>query len=571
MIQSSHLRSLERAALLPVLFLVTACQVATGVAPRGTSPAITSADTRSRIFIVADDSMQGRRAGAVGNYMMTSYIEREVSQLGLEPAGENGTYFQIVLMVNRSVDSVRTSMAVGDRTLMLFSDFAPLRPNMTERYGASLADRDYETVYGGRAGDTTVSIPASVVEGKIVVLDAPLDSVGRPTGTWGTPGALSVSRFPTAAGIAIASLDLVTRVPAAGLRGTTTAVSERDGAAPRPMGFLITAAVAREIMRASSPLRPGAAGGRIRASAAFIDNPLQSPARNVIAVRRGSDPQLRNEYVVIGAHSDHVGISATPVDHDSLRSYNRVMRPEGAQRRGAQPTAPTAAQWSRIRASRDSLRRLGPVRLDSINTGADDDGSGSVALLEIAESLAAGVATKRSIIFIWHTAEENGLLGSAYFTAYPTVQRESIVAALNMDMVGRGSTEDVAGGGQRYLQVIGARRLSSTLGTVLDSVNTARRGPFDIDYSWDAPGHPMSRYCRSDHYMYARRGIPIAYFSRGYHPDYHLVTDEPQYINYDGLARVAEFVRDVAVALADRNDRVGVDKPVPNPLLPCRQ
>jgi len=570
MIHSGHPRPLDRAALLAALLFSGACQVATGVAPRGTSPEITAADTRSRIFIVADDSMQGRRAGAVGNYMMTSYLEREVSRLGLEPAGENGTYFQVVPMVARSVDSPRTSMAINGRELRLFTDFAPLRPNMTERYGASLPHGVYETVYGGRAGDTTISIPASDVAGKIVVLDAPLDSAGRPTGAWGTPGALSVARFPTAAGIAIAALDLVTRVSAAGLTGITTAVSERDGAEPRPMAFLITAATAREIMP-STGLRPGTPGARISAGAAFIDRPVQSPARNVIALMRGSDPQLAHEYVLIGAHSDHVGISATPVDHDSLRSYNRVMRPEGAQRRGAQPTAPTAAQLTRINALLDSLRRIRPPRLDSINNGADDDGSGSVALLEIAESLASGLPPKRSMIFIWHTAEENGLLGSAYFTAFPTVRRESIVAALNMDMVGRGSAEDIAGGGPRYLQVIGARRLSSTLGAVLDSVNTARREPLEIDYSWDAPGHPMSRYCRSDHYMYARRGIPIAYFSRGYHPDYHLVTDEPQYINFEGLARVAGFVRDVAVAVANRNDRVPVDRPVPNPLLPCRQ
>ncbi|MGI9042965.1 MAG: M28 family peptidase [Gemmatimonadaceae bacterium] len=571
MIQSGNRRSLGRAAFLPVLLLVAGCQVATGVAPSGTSPAITSADTRSRISIVADDSMQGRRAGAIGNHTMTSYLEREVARLGLEPAGENGTFFQVVPMVTRSVDSARTSMAVGGRTRRLFADFAPLRPNMTERYGASLAPGVYETVYGGRAGDTTVVIPASAVAGKIVVLDPPVDSTGRQTGAWGTPGALSVNRFPTAAGIAIVALDLVTPASAAGLRGTSTAISERPGAEQRPMAFLITAAVAGEILRGSPSLRPGAAGAPISAGAGFVDRPVQSPARNVIAVLRGSDPQMQDEYVLIGAHSDHVGISATPVDHDSLRSYNRVMRPEGAQRRGVQPTTPTPAQWSRIRASLDSLRQLRPPRPDSINNGADDDGSGSVALLEIAESLAGGRPPGRSIIFIWHTAEENGLLGSAYFTAFPTIRRESIVAALNMDMVGRGSAQDIPGGGPRYLQVIGSRRLASTLGNVLDSVNSVRRESFDIDYSWDAPGHPMSRYCRSDHYMYARRGIPIAYFSRGYHPDYHLVTDEPQYINYEGLARVARFVRDVAVALADRNDRPAVDNPVPNPLLPCRQ
>ena len=94
---------------------------------------------------------------------------------------------------------------------------------------------------------------------------------------------------------------------------------------------------------------------------------------------------------------------------------------------------------------------------------------------------------------------------------------------------------------------------------------------YTIDYSWDAPGHVMQRYCRSDHYNYARKGIPIAYFSRGYHSEYHVVTDEPQYINYEGLAKVSGFIRDVGVALANRETRPRVDKPVQNPLLPCRQ
>jgi Zn-dependent M28 family amino/carboxypeptidase len=280
---------------------------------------------------------------------------------------------------------------------------------------------------------------------------------------------------------------------------------------------------------------------------------------------------LRGQYVAIGAHSDHVGIQARPVEHDSLRAYYGIMRPEGAQRRGAQPTDPTPAQWSRIRASLDSLRRLRPARLDSISNGADDDGSGSVALLEIAESLANGPRPRRSILLIWHTAEESGLLGSAWFTDNPTVPRDSIVAQLNMDMVGRGGAVDIEGGGPRYLQVIGSRRLSTDLGDALDSVNAARREPLAIDYSWDAPGHVMSRYCRSDHYMYARRGIPIAYMSRGYHRDYHVVTDEPQYIDPDAIARVAGFVRDVAVGVANRDERPRIDKPRMNPLLPCRQ
>ena len=517
--------------------------------------------------------MQGRRAGTIGNYKMTSYLEREVSRLGLEPAGERGTFYQVVPIVRRETDSMATSMSVSGQPLRLFEEFAPLRPNTTERYGAGLAPGEFPTVYGGRAGDSTASLTAAQVAGRIVVLDAPLDANGQPTGVWGAPGAISVSRFPTAAGIAISSLELATTAAKSGLRARSNAVAEREGAATRPMAFVLTSAAARSIMNGSSlsTLKPGTRGLDVSARASFIDTPVDAPARNVVAILRGSDPSLRSEYVAIGAHSDHVGIAVRAVDHDSLRAYNTVMRPQGAQARGTMPGNPTPAQWSRIRSIRDSILRIRPPRLDSISNGADDDGSGSAALLEIAEAMATGARPKRSMIFVWHTAEEGGLLGSAYFTENPTVPRSQIVAQFNMDMVGRGTATDITGGGPRYLQVVGSRRLSTDLGDVIDSVNAARREPMLIDYSWDAPGHVMARYCRSDHYNYARRGIPIAYISRGYHQDYHVVTDEPQYINYEGLARTAGFVKEIATAVANRSDRVRVDNVVPNMFLPCRQ
>ena len=556
---------------LTILALVAACQGGSAPNPARTSAAITPADIRTRIYIVADDSMQGRQAGTPGNFKMTSYLERELSRLGLEPGGENGTFFQEVRIVRRTVDSSRTSLSVKGSALRLFTDFASLRPNTTERYGASLPSGTYPTVYGARAGDSLSSLPASAVTGRIVVLDAPLGENGQPSGVWGTAGAISVSRFPTAAGIAIASLDLATDAAKAGLASASTTLGERPGAPARPFAFVMTANAAATVMgRPLAQLRPGDTGIEVTASASFTDRPVAVPARNVIAIVRGSDPVLRNEYVALGAHSDHVGFAPRAQEHDSLRAYHRIMRPQGAQRRGTQPGPPTPADLARISAIIDSMRRIRPARMDSIYNGADDDASGSVALLEIAESLVGARRPRRSILFIWHTAEESGLLGSAWFTQNPTVPLSAIVAQLNMDLVGRGRAEDIQGGGPRYLQIIGSRRLSTDLGDVLDSINAQRAEPMTVDYSWDAPGHVMARYCRSDHFMYARRGIPIAFMSRGYHPDYHVVTDEAEYIDFDGLSRVAGLARDAAVAIANRNERPRVDKPLLNPLLPCR-
>jgi hypothetical protein len=279
------------------------------------------------------------------------------------------------------------------------------------------------------------------------------------------------------------------------------------------------------------------------------------PARNVIGVLRGSDPVLQKEYVVLSAHNDHIGVARRAVDHDSLRVTNfaAAMRKRGSSAAAAQAWATHAL---------DSLRALRPPRADSIFNGADDDGSGTVALLEIAEAMAASPnRPKRSILFISHTAEEEGLFGSAWFTDHPTVPRDSLVAELDMDMVGRGSPADVANGGPAYLELIGTRRLSTELGDVAERVDAREPIPFKFNYAFDAPGDREQYYCRADHYSYARYGIPSINFSRGDHPDYHEVTDEPQYIDYDALARVTTYVRDLALELANLDHRVVVDKP----------
>lgn len=533
--------------------------------PADTQAEITVADVRSRIYRIADDSMRGREAGEAGNVQMTSYLAGELARIGLEPAGENGTFFQTIPMVRRRPDST-SWLTVNDEKLVAFTDFAPLRPTSSLRAGILLSATGAGTIYGGRAGDTTISLQPDQVAGKIVVLDAPLGADGKPTPVYGTPTGLSISKFPSAAAVAVAALDLLSANAKASVRGRGNGLGVY--ADRSPMALLISRSVAEKLMGAPlDAIPPGATGRAVSARIGFRDEPTRAPARNVIAILRGSDPRLRGQLVAVGAHSDHIAMDARPVDHDSLRAFNRVVRREGRQ---TALRVPTPDEWARIRAILDSLRRLNPPRLDSINNGADDDGSGSVAALEIAQSLASGTRPRRSILFVWHTAEEGGLLGSSWFADNPTVPRDSIVAQLNMDMVGRGP-DSLRGALPRAIQIIGSRRLSTQLGEVVDAVNNARPTPFRIDYSYDTPRHPYNRYCRSDHYNYARRGIPISYFSRGYHEAYHMVIDEPQYIDFEGLAEVAGFVRDVAVAIANREGKLVVDRPRMNPLAPCLQ
>ena len=300
------------------------------------------------------------------------------------------------------------------------------------------------------------------------------------------------------------------------------------------------------------------------------DSTHRAPARNVVAVLEGADPLLKSEYVALTAHNDHIGYTNAPVDHDSLKAFNLVVRPMGADSRN-RPATPEDV--TAIRAILDSLRRIRPPRPDSIRNGADDDGSGTIALIEIAEAFArSNVRPKRSILFVSHTAEEKGLLGSAYFTDHPTVPRDNIVAEIDVDMIGRGSARDIKGGGPTYLEVVGLRRLSKEFGDWLEAANAKQSVPFVFNYEYDAPGHPLQYYCRADHYSYARYGIPSVSLSRGAHVDYHMITDEPQYIDYPDYARLVQMVFDgmMAVANADHRPQLSVPKPT-DPRAGCKQ
>jgi hypothetical protein len=537
--------------------------------PRATSSDITAQDLRTRLYLVADDSMMGREAGTRGNVMVTDYIAAELARLGLQPAGENGTFFQTVPLVEKGVESSMTLSVNGE--VVPASDFAPV-----PIYGNVIVFRptfraqDAPVVYGGRVGEPASMLPPEQAAGKVVVFAAPLAPNGQPAAQFWARG--TFERYADAAAVVFATLDLSPPGLLGFFRSTQVELAKPAAvAAPvAPPGLIVTRAVAERMVGA--PLAEaalGAAGGHVSGAFEFFERPTAYPARNVVAVFPGSDPALRHEYVALGAHSDHEGVSSRAVDHDSLRVFNRMLRPEGADQTAPTPTPEQAAL---LRAGIDSLRALRPARSDSIYNGADDDGSGVVALLEVAEALAGGqAAPRRSILFVWHTAEEKGLLGAQHFGENATVARENIVAHFNMDMVGRGAEGDVAGGGASYLQLVGSRRLSTELGDLVEEVNARGGHGFTFDYTYDADGHPQNIYCRSDHYHYARWGIPSTFFTTGGHSEYHMVTDEPQYIDYDKLTAVSRLVMDVAVAVADRDARPAVDRPVPDPDAPCRQ
>ena len=532
------------------------------VGAQATTADITTADLKHRLTIIADDSMMGRESGSKGDYMAAAYIASEFRRLGLEPAGEGGTYFQTVPFWRATVDSA-SRLVVHGTVLRAGPDFIPANLRAPGRTLDGV-----KVVYGGDAADSARWIAPSAAAGDIVVLD--VRGKGRLRGV----GRL-LSRWRPAVAVAVVALDQLGSEQIARFReGVPITDTTRDTAAV-PVLMVTQRAGALLLGAAPSTLTPGAIGATVSGRFDFARSPVPFAARNVVAVLRGSDPRLRGEYVSLTAHNDHVGFDHSPVDHDSLRAFNRVVRPMGAD---SPMRDPTPEEWTRIRAILDSLRRVRPPRRDSIRNGADDDGSGTVAILEIAEKMARGSARpKRSILFVSHTGEEAGLLGSRWFTDHPTVPLDSIVGEIDEDMVGRGTATDFPRGGTgagdpTYLEVVGAKRLSHQFGDILEAANARQPIPFVFDYEYDVPGHPLQYYCRADHYSYARYGIPSVALSRGEHLDYHQVTDEAQYIDYTDLARVTRMVYDAALALADAPTRPALDAPKQqDPHAPCVQ
>jgi Zn-dependent M28 family amino/carboxypeptidase len=190
-----------------------------------------------------------------------------------------------------------------------------------------------------------------------------------------------------------------------------------------------------------------------------------------------------------------------------------------------------------------------PLSEDRIWNGADDDGSGSAALLAMAKAFATGPRPRRSVVFVWHAGEEAGLIGSGYMAENPVVSLDRIQAQFNVDMIGRNRDDDPRQ--QNTVYLIGADRISTDLHNLLVQVNATQAVPLTLDYEFNDPGDPNSFYTRSDHYSYASKGIPITFFFTGEHPDYHANTDTVDKILFPKLVRVAQLIYEAGYSVAD--------------------
>ncbi len=479
-----------------VLMLAVPTAVAAQQEPRGAA-SITKADVERRINVIAADSMRGRATPSPELEETAAYVAAEFRRLKLRPAGDSGTFLQrYPLEVSRFEPDSSALRASGRATASwrIGSDILLVQ-------GEAPAGKPSAPVVLVTGNPQRGGVDSAAVAGKLVIM-----SFGPQL------NAIAVKLLPLKPLAILLVGDLPDSVWAQ-FPGRESGVRVRN--LSEAVGLPVPAIFATRIGTLGPWLTQ--AGVRIDSLTAWGQAALKArpvadvtveidvwqrvlertSAPNVVGILEGSDSTLKREYVIYSAHMDHIG---TP--HDGLGC---------------------AAQGG-----------------DSICNGADDDGSGTVAVLELAEAFAtAAEHPKRTIVFMTVSGEERGLWGSAYFTEHPTVPLASVVADLNTDMVGRNAPDTIS--------VIG--REHSDLGAVVD--REARAHPElrlrPVGDLWPQEG----LFFRSDHFNFAKHGVPILFFTSGLHPDYHRVTDAPAALDADKVARYTRLAYYVGMDVAN--------------------
>jgi hypothetical protein len=518
-----------RRHVVPVILLLAAACAApprTTPAPVTAAPlalgAVTAEELRRDLYAFADDSMRGRETATEDAARAMRFLVGRLEELGLEPAGDS--LFVQRVPLQKEVFGPGTRIEVEEkgstRPLKIGTDVAPLL-NLGPGIPPTKRIAEGEIVFGGyglsMANPKRDDLAGLSLQGKIVVVvngaPAGVDSAKRAELEAREAITLRLTQIlpQRPAAIIVLLTGKATELFEQAGPSTERAVSLQTNAPELPESERQIPLIMLGVPIVGSPLLPTGWPADDKAqvlsgrhfTARIEQVTTKVTGYNVAAIVRGSDPALRSTYVAFGAHYDHVGI-----------------------------VKGTAG--------------------DSIANGADDDGSGSVALLAIARVMQqAPVKPRRSVLFVWHVGEEKGLLGSGWFTKHPTVPIDSIVAQINADMIGRNADS--------LLYVVGPRAApnnqSKRLGAIVDSVNASLSPPFALNRELDDPNHSEHAYERSDHFNYAKMGIPIVFLTSGTHDDYHKASDEPGKINYAKMARVTRLLVEVGSAVANAPGR----------------
>jgi hypothetical protein len=549
-------------SLVSPLPAVYAQRKSNGVATAKTAPAssltisrrladqITAAQLKDYLYFIASDEMEGRDTPSRGLDTTAKFIATNLSRWGLKPAGDNGTFFQRIAMQRVKLDPANTRAEIGGQTFNYGEDV--LAQNIAGTASAPLVYVGHGWVVKGKNIDPYQGVD---VKDKIMVV---LGGGGLPKGisfqdlssgkqgvdwitpdiyaaTHGAKGIISIpgkqtlanwQRFIQNATTTGAVSVIKFQKPGEGSKVPIITLSEKALGALM-QGETQTAATMLDRDQADT-IKAFNFSPDKKVTLTVTTRTEQVFTQNIVAVVEGRDAILKNEYVALGAHYDHVGVG-TP----------------GA---GRMPSA-----------KGDSS--------DIIWNGADDDGSGTTALLAIAETLGKNPPPKRSVLFVWHCGEEKGLWGSRYFTENPTIPLAQIVTQINIDMIGRSKAEGDTNplnaklSGPNEVYVIGSKMMSTQLGELSETTNHAYLN-LSLNYKYDDPKDPNRFFYRSDHYNYAKKGVPIIFYFDGEHEDYHRPGDEPQKIDYQKMEKVTRTVFVTMWELANVPVRPRVDKPL---------
>jgi hypothetical protein len=511
----------------------------------GGHEAITVENLREWLGYIASDELEGRDTYSTGLGLAEGFIQSHLQEWGVTPNGDNGGYLQSVRVMDVKVTSrSRVTVYVGDESRTFEDGYGVTFPRNSggkqvlsigrvefAGYGLDLPESDHFDY-----GDRDVRNHAVVWLGLSGPEHLDADLYGR---VLRTRSRYAIDQRKAAAvigptvpdrrepqdddhaGEAPSSerIDFTTTLGLDRLRPPAITADDEFfeflfGRAPVSYDELKRRASARE------PLPSFLLDG---VTLTFHVNHEYDTVRtalthNVVATVRGSDPQLRDTYVAFGAHHDHIGYAEHALNDPGSRT-----RPPGRVSDGATD--------------------------DRIWNGADDDGSGTVALMALAKAFAEGPRPKRSLLFVWHAGEERGLWGSRYFTDYPTVPIESIVAQLNADMIGRNREDKASESDTVYL--VGSDRISTELHEISRQANLTLPSPLTLDYEMNDPFDREQLYYRSDHYSYAAKGIPVIFFTTGLHVDYHANTDHVSKIEFNKMARITQLLYETGMRLGN--------------------
>jgi hypothetical protein len=502
---------------------------------------VRESDLREWLTYLASDRLGGRATFSEGLALASSYIAERLREFGVKPGGDDGSYLQAVPVLGiKTANRSTLTVEVGGRSktfahgqgVRFPANVGGKRRVAIETvhfvgYGLSVPSEKIDD-YAGRsvAGAAVVWLGAEGPAG----LDPrahrrPLAGRNRyATETLRAAAALG-PEIPRPAGQGPQAGGQPPRGPAADPDVDFTTVQRLDHPVPPAVTvsdevfeFLFQSAPASYAdLKARAEKREPLAPFTIDAKLTFSIDADYTVTRtqythNVVGIVEGSDPALRNTYVAVGAHHDHVGYAT------------------GGIVDGRRQNAPG-------RVKDGSLD-------DRVWNGADDDGSGTATTMAVAKAFAQGPRPRRSVVFVWHAGEERGLWGSRYFVDFAPVPPDGLVAQLNLDMVGRNRDDKASEANTVY--IIGSDRISTELHNLNEDANNALAAPLALDYEMNDPADPEQLYTRSDHYSYAARGIPVVFYTTGLHPDYHTNDDEVEKINFEKMTRIGQLVYETA-------------------------